>query len=101
MDELIKEAVERVRLRDDGTGCVTIDVPGYRRRPRLYTSAERVAWELARAFLVVAPDIGAWLISEELAKWRARAKDEIALALKKGDLIELDLERYLEETRFV
>lgn len=101
MDELIKETVERVRILDDGAGGVTIDVPGYREGSRLYTSAERVAWELTRAFLVGAPGRGAWLIPEELARWRAAARDEIALALKKGELTEFDLERYLEDTKYV
>jgi hypothetical protein len=101
LSEKLKEVVGRVGIVSGESGDVSIDVPGYREGSRLYTSAERVAWELTRAFLSRAPGRGAWMIDEELYAWRARVQDELAIALKKGELSEFDLDRYLEETKYV
>lgn len=99
VSEAVAESIARVVIKNDSAGGVSIDVPGYRDDSARWTSVERVAWELARAFLCVAPGRGAWLIPEELTKWRARAADEIHRALQEDDLTLFDLERYLEVTR--
>ena len=98
--DAIQSAVGRVRILEDGAGGVTIDVPGHREGSARWTSVERVAWVLVEAFLRGRPESGDFFTTEAVYAWRARAADDLALALKKGELFDLDLERYLQETKY-